>query len=126
MSPEARRGLRRYGWLIASLTTLVAMSFLPMAWKVRMHTHGRYHLPGHFAAFAFCGLLAFRSAEGMADRLRRTIALLAVGLTLEAGQWLVFGNTFEIPDVQADAAGTFVALCASQLSAARQRLTARR
>jgi hypothetical protein len=91
-----------------------------------MHTHGRYHLPGHFAAFAFCGLLAFRSADGIAERLRRTVALLAMGMTLEAGQWLVFGNPFEISDVQADAAGTLVALCANQLFAARQRLTARR
>ena len=95
--------------------SLVVVSLMPEQWKGRLHTHGRLHLPVHFAAFAFSGLLVFGAVKSAWKRAALGFALLLVGFTLEALQQVIYTISFEWGDLGADALGLGAAFLVSAL-----------
>jgi hypothetical protein len=126
MAREAAVVPKPYRWLIAFLALVVAVSFIPLTWKVWLGTHGPLHALVHFVVFVVAGVLANVSARSVQGRLWRAAGLVVMAVLLEGGQWLIFGNEFEVPDLKTDTTGVITALVISQLIAAGNRVSARR
>lgn len=104
-------------WLLLCavfLVLLVGGSFIPLAWKVQIGTHGPLHRKVHVLAFAACGIVACLSARNWFSRLWRAAGLVFIALGIEVLQSLLFGDRFEWSDVTADATGTAAALLLTQ------------
>jgi hypothetical protein len=126
MAREAAVVPKPYRLLIVFLVLVVAVSFIPLTWKVWLGMHGPLHSLVHFLVFVVAGLMANASARSFPGQLWRAAGLVVMAALLEGGQWLIFGNPFEVSDLKTDAAGVATALLISQLLAAGNWVIARR
>ena len=102
-------------WFVICAVALISGSFVPYVWKVQWGLHGRQHFRAHVIVFMLLGLMAFLSVHTLQSRLRRTVGLGLLALTIEILQSLWFGNRFEWPDIQADIIGALFTLTIVQL-----------
>jgi hypothetical protein len=113
------RARLRVAFTLIWFTCLVLGSLLPLSFKAALHTHGRLHLPLHFAAFAVSGMIVFSSTRSAGTRILLFLALITVGFSLEMLQVAIYQIIFEWRDFVADICGVFVGLvfCAMPIAA---------
>lgn len=84
---------------------LSVLSFLPSKDKHALHTHGRLHSPGHFAAFFVTAIVLLRIARTPAMRGVMLGVLVLLALGFEFGQSVLDGYGVEWHDVAFDLLG---------------------
>jgi len=89
---------------------LVALSFLPLRYKQRLHTRGPLHNVAHLVAFGLLAFLMMRSGRSrlQAYVLAATARLLAFGI--EVAQRLVIGTPMEWTNTRLDTAAVLIAM----------------
>jgi hypothetical protein len=106
--PVRKSGGERAVSIAFASTVILAVaivSFLPGNDKHLLHTRGRYHSWGHLLAFSVIGFGVARLAHTLRGRVLLLIGSLFLGLAIEYGEHLVFGNPLEWKDVVADGLG---------------------
>ena len=91
------------------LTCVVLGSVLP-GWKHFIHTRGRFHLPLHFAVFAFSSLVTLGVAPSRGRRVLSCGALIGLAFVTEALQRAIYRINFEWRDFVTDTFGVLAAL----------------
>ena len=116
-----RRAWWRVAFTLIWFACLVLGSLLPLSVKASLHTHGRLHLPLHFAVFALSGVLLFKSTRSARARILLALALVIMGFGLEELQVAIYPIAFEWRDFAADTCGVFAVLLFYPMPLARQR-----
>jgi VanZ family protein len=96
-----------------SIAVIAALSFLPVGDKRLLHTEGRFHLLGHFLAFAGIGSLLALSVGSAWKRLLVLVVGAALGYSIEFAQHYVFHFRIELHDVLMDVLGISVGIIAA-------------
>jgi hypothetical protein len=99
-------------WPFLWFAWVVALS-LRLSWRQIFHTNGPLHFPGHAVIFGFSAFAACRSIQSSWQRLFRSLAIIAFGLTLEVAESRIFGGPLEWEDVLTDATGVILSLLAA-------------
>jgi drug/metabolite transporter (DMT)-like permease len=112
---DQRRRKNTSLWLAVVVAfAVLAVSFLPVADKRKLHSGGRLHSWGHLVVFSVVGFVAARTAHSLWARIAVFAGAIVFGLGIEVGEHLVFGNVLEWKDVLVDAlgviAGTLLAI----------------
>ena len=99
--------MRRFyaGLGLAWTTGLLALSFLPGKEKQRLHTHGRFHAYGHFAAFLLTVMVLLRAVRHPRGRVLMVAGLAGLACAVEYVQALHDGYGVEWHDVVTDLLG---------------------
>lgn len=106
-----RRGFPLWGVLSGAWFALIVLaSFVPEGWKTRFHFSGRFHLPLHFAVFAFSAFLLCGFLRPAGRRILGCMAVIAFAFLSEMLESRVFGNNLEWGDIVADICGVLTAL----------------
>ncbi len=95
---------------------ILAISVLPAADKVALHTQGTLHPWLHLAAFALLGSSAQLSARSHRTKLLLLLAIFAFGWSTEFLEHLRDGWPVESSDVLLDGAGAILGSLAALLS----------
>ena len=88
-----------------SIGAIAALSFLPVGDKRLLHTEGRFHLLGHFLAFAAIGSLLALSVGSAWKRVLVLAIGAALGYSIEFAQHYLFHFRIELHDVLMDILG---------------------
>ena len=99
-------------WPFLWFAWVVALS-LRLSWRQLFHTNGPLHFPGHALIFGFSAFAACRSIQSSWQRLFRSLAIIALGLTLKVAESKIFGKPLEWEDVLTDATGVILFLLAA-------------
>jgi hypothetical protein len=105
---------------VAWLLCVLGGSFLSDDWKTILLTHGPFHLPIHFAVFAFSGVLVAGNADSFRGRVFLCSWMIGFAFILEALQRAIYPIRFEWRDFTADTAGVLCALFWVALSFSRR------
>lgn len=103
------------GWLAVGIAVLLALSFVPLAWKPQWGLHGEQHFRVHAAAFAVMGTVASLTAISFHERQIRWLILIVIAVESELLQSKFFAIPLEWSDLEADGLGLLIALLAFRL-----------
>jgi VanZ family protein len=93
-----------------SIGAIATLSFLPGGDKQLLHTEGRFHLPGHFFAFAAIGFLLALSVGSAWKRVLVLAIGAGLGYSIEFAQHYVYHFRIELHDVLMDILGISVGI----------------
>jgi VanZ family protein len=92
------------------LVGLVCLSFLQYKDKQRLHTHGSFHLLGHFSLFAVVATLLINGVRSGRMRALVAAAMIAIGAAIELTQSLIGHQPLEQADIKFDTLGVIFGL----------------
>ena len=87
------------------LLMMVALSVIPLSFKLKLHTTGHYHDFGHYFVFLITAVMACQLARRFAGRLFVFFVVLAVALIQEWLENHMYHAGYEWKDVVTDLAG---------------------
>ena len=113
----------RYFWLLGAwIFFVIVLSLLPLPMKSSLRTHGRFHHSAHFVSFLITACVIGWHKRTPAWIALGCLAAIALGLSLEIAQVIVYGNFFEWDDLAVDSLG---ALAGAALLSYRARIQSR-
>jgi hypothetical protein len=89
------------------ISALVIGSLLPLNVKVAMRTTSGAHRYFHFGAFGITALLLVSVSKTPARKAVALVTVVAIGLSVETLQHIIYGSPFEAKDVGDDAVAAF-------------------
>ena len=92
------------------LVGLICLSFLQYKDKRRLHTHGSFHLLGHFGLFAVVATLLINGVRSGRMRALVAAAMIVIGAAIELAQSLINHQHIERTDVTFDTLGVIFGL----------------